>query len=201
MLGKTNSTTSLGDIGKVLDEINGEDAGSGANPGDKPASYDFDSAVTSVSQLVVMKGQKWCYSWLIRFDNNQALPVEVAQDGTPKIDMSLLTTVGGKQNSDKLNGAAYIASKNTWVPCWGYDSADLLQYDSEEAKNIDSQDYFIARDMNWDEGHLGTNGLPSVHTSRFAFTIKDGVFTAADTYNNNAIVASCTYKTTTEAAS
>lgn len=189
----------LGDIGKILDEINGEEAA------DASVTYTFDKTLTSASQLVIRNSSRddYCYSWLLKFEDNYVLPVGVSKDGsTVDFDASLMQQIDTTAKyADSLNGSCYVGGVLT--PVYGRDAQDLMEYLTIDSKNADNMSYPLAANLNWDEGHLVNNHC-SVTTSRFAFTIADGVFTATDTYNNNKLVAKYGYKvaaTTTEAES
>lgn len=158
-------------------------------------SHTFDKTLLSVSQIVIRNSAKddYCYSWLLKFDDGYVMPVGISKDGSvDSFDDTLMQQIDTTaKHASSLNGGCYVSGVLT--PTYARDAADLIEYISIDSKNMDSMTYPKAKELNWDEGHLVNNHC-SVTTSRFAFTLSDGVFTATDTYNNNKLVAKYGYK-------
>ena len=149
----------------------------------------FGSKVLSVSQIVCNNQNRsdYMYSVLAHLENGQVVPGIWNRNGN--IEFHLEWAVNASANN--LNGAAYEATSHTWVPVHAWDSPDMLQYDSQTGSNVDNQGYVTAMQWNWDEGKK-VDGHASVNTSRFSFTLEDGVLSATDSYTGNS-VGSWTY--------
>lgn len=149
----------------------------------------FGSKVLSVSQIVCNNQNRsdYMYSVLAHLENGQVVPGIWNRNGN--IEFHLEWAVAAEANN--LNGAAYEPTSGTWVPVHAWDSPDMLQYDSQTGSNVDNQGYVTAMQWNWDEGKK-VDGHASVNTSRFSFTLENGVLSATDSYTGNS-VGSWTY--------
>lgn len=148
----------------------------------KPTTF-FDKKVLGMTAIVSNNAEHtdYMYTALAHLEGGYVVP------GTWKkgeLEWHLEWTV--QTNATNLNGAAYQHSTQRWIPVYGYDAPDCLQYVTDEGYNADNQSYITANKWNWDEGHK-VNGHASVTTSRISFTIANGVATARDTYTGNSL--------------
>lgn len=152
------------------------------------------SDISKVTQLVCNNPSHndYWYSFLIHCSDGYVIPGY--WDKVNKIKW--LPELREKALVTYLNGAVYEHSTGKWVPVRGWDSPDMLQYDTDEGANADNQFYATALQWNWDEGRL-VDGHPSVTTNRINFVIDEetGFISAYDTYNNNVNIGNIGIKT------
>lgn len=119
----------------------------------------------------------YVYTWSLRFKNNIVLPVVVERGSTNPswnfnyAEFTLVTT---------YNGGTYEAATGNWVNTTATDQTNHMVWTREGGERA-NKNYREANDENWDEGHLIGN-RPSTQTSRYQFSIVDGVLSATDTY-------------------
>lgn len=144
----------------------------------------FNKKVLGMTAIVSNNAEHtdYMYTALAHLEGGYVVPGTWNKNG--ELEWHLEWTV--QTNATNLNGAAYQHSSKRWIPVYGYDSPDCLQYVTEDGYNADNQTYITANKWNWDEGHK-VNGHASVTTSRISFTIANGVATAQDTYTGNSL--------------
>jgi hypothetical protein len=81
------------------------------------------------------------------------------------------------------NGGTYQASTKTWVNTTAVDMPNQMSW-SREGTQRANKSYGSASGCNWDENHTPNNGQPSVKTTRYTLTIKNGVLSAYDSYKS-----------------
>lgn len=119
----------------------------------------------------------YVYTWSLRFKNNIVLPVVVERGSTNPswnfnyAEFTLVTT---------YNGGTYEAATGNWVNTTATDQTNHMVWTREGGERA-NKNYREAKSENWDEGHLIGN-RPSTQTSRYQFSIVDGVLSATDTY-------------------
>lgn len=119
----------------------------------------------------------YVYTWSLRFKNNIVLPVVVERGSTNPswnfnyAEFTLVTT---------YNGGTYEAATGNWVNTTATDQTNHMVWTRDGGERA-NKNYREAKAENWDEGHLIGN-RPSTQTSRYNFSIVDGVLSATDTY-------------------
>lgn len=127
----------------------------------------------------------YVYTWSIPFYNKETgihrvLPVVVRRGATKPdwnfayVEITDVTT---------YNGGTYQASTGTWVNTTAVDMPNQMSWSRENTQRA-NKSYSSANDCNWDEGHK-VNGRCSVNTTRYTFTVKNGVLSATDSYTGN----------------
>jgi hypothetical protein len=123
------------------------------------------------------------YTWLLEFEEDVKLPVVVAPGSiTPDWNFSYaeVTTV-----SD-YNGGTYDKATGKWICTTASDKPNQMVW-TRSSKEKANKDYQIARNQNWDDGHM-VDGHPSTQTSRYQLTVSsDGRLTAKDTYTGKSM--------------
>jgi hypothetical protein len=119
----------------------------------------------------------YVYTWSLRFANNIVLPVVVERGSTNPswnfnyAEFTLVTT---------YNGGSFEAATGNWVNTTATDQTNHMVWTREGGERA-NKNYREAKYENWDEGHLIGN-RPSTQTTRYNFSIVDGVLSATDTY-------------------
>lgn len=122
------------------------------------------------------------YTWSLRFKNNIVLPVVIRSgEATPEwhLEYAENTTV------TQYNGGTYEKGSDTWINTTASDKPNQMVW-SRDSRERANKDYLIAKNQNWDEGHL-IDGHSSTQTSRYQLTVFNGVLKATDTYTGKYI--------------
>ena len=122
------------------------------------------------------------YTWSLRFKNNIVLPVVIRSgEATPEwhLEYAENTTV------TQYNGGTYEKGSDTWINTTASDKPNQMVW-SRDSRERANKDYLIAKNQNWDEGHL-IDGHSSTQTSRYQLTVSNGVLKATDTYTGKYI--------------
>jgi hypothetical protein len=122
------------------------------------------------------------YTWSLRFKNNIVLPVVIRSgEATPEwhLEYAENTTV------TQYNGGTYEKGSDTWINTTASDKPNQMVW-SRDSRERANKDYLIAKNQNWDEGHL-IDGHSSTQTSRYLLTVSNGVLKATDTYTGKYI--------------
>ncbi len=117
------------------------------------------------------------YTWSLRFKNGVVLPV-VVRKGASKPEWHF--EYAEKTNVTTYNGGTYDSGSRTWVNTTAVDTPNHMIWERDGIQRA-NKSYSTARECKWDESHT-LNGRPSVQTSRYTLTIKNGVLSATDSY-------------------
>jgi hypothetical protein len=122
------------------------------------------------------------YTWSLRFANGYVLPVVIRSNTKdPEWNFNYVE----KTTVTTYNGGTYDKGSNTWINTTAKDMPNQMTW-SRQSKEKANKDYQIAKNQNWDEGHL-VNGHASTQTSRYQLTVSNGRLTAKDTYTGTAM--------------
>lgn len=123
----------------------------------------------------------YVYTWSLHFENEggikRVLPVVVEPGSTNPswnfnyVEVTMVTA---------YNGGTFEAATGSWVNTIAADETNHMVWSRDGGERA-NKNYKEAKSENWDEGHLIKN-RPSTQTSRYNFSITDGVLSATDTY-------------------
>ena len=125
------------------------------------------------------------YGIVLRFTNNFVLPILVKKDdiNNPVINFNLVE----ETDITTYNSIVYEKISNTWLNAYADDKPNQMKW-SRYSKEKANADYIIAKEKNWDEGHL-VDEHPSTKTNRFKFDVVNNYLQIYDTYNNNHLIS------------
>lgn len=122
----------------------------------------------------------YAYTLSLRFSAGYTLPVVIRAGSTiPEWHFEYVE----KTDVTDYNGGTYDKASNTWINTKAMDKPNQMVW-SRYSKEKANQDYIIAKNLGWDEGHL-VDGHASTQTSRYQITVSNGRLTVKDTYTGN----------------